>query len=81
MWNVGQRVECGSLDWGPCYVTMSSEQLVVVYCPRYEIVTTGNQAQLERAGWKMAEPDNVVWMGQHRRSDRPSKRRSIQAQR
>jgi hypothetical protein len=61
-WEEGQRVECEGLDWGPCYVTMSNQQMVVIYCPRYELVTTANPAQLEQAGWKFANQSKVVLM-------------------
>jgi hypothetical protein len=56
-WEEGQRVECEGLDWGPCYVTMSNPQMVIVYCPRYELVTTASPTKLEQAGWKAIEPN------------------------
>lgn len=71
-WEVGQRVVCDAADWGPCHVTMSSERLVVVYCPRYELVTTGSPEQLERAGWRLAEASKVVWMEQWSKGSRSS---------
>lgn len=71
-WQEGQRVECAGLDWGSCYVTMSNQNLVVVYCPRYEIVTTGSPAQLEQAGWKpMKKSDQkIVQMSEWTRKDK-----------
>jgi hypothetical protein len=63
-WQEGQRVECEGLDWGPCYVTMSNQAMVVIYCPRYKMVTTADPAQLEMAGWKAASQDKgkVIWL-------------------
>jgi hypothetical protein len=63
-WQEGQRVECEGLNWGPCYVTMSNQHMVVIYCPRYEMVTTADPKQLEQAGWKSSSPssEKVVWM-------------------
>lgn len=63
-WQEGQRVECEGLDWGPCYVTMSNQAMVVIYCPRYKIVTTADPTQLEMAGWKVASQDRgkVIWL-------------------
>lgn len=73
-WEEGQRVECEGLDWGPCYVTMSNQQMVVVYCPRYELVTTASPAQLEQAGWKSAGSSKVVRMEDWVRGDRHTRR-------
>jgi hypothetical protein len=69
-WEEGQKVECDGLDWGPCYVTMSNKNMVVVYCPRHELVTTASPAQLEQAGWKPADQQKVVWMKEWSRGDR-----------
>lgn len=69
-WEEGQRVECEGMDWGPCYVTMSNQHMVVIYCPRYEMVTTASPAQLEQAGWKTAQKNKVVVMQNWRNSDR-----------
>lgn len=71
-WQEGQRVECDGLDWGPCYVTMSSQHMVVVYCPRYELVTTASPAQLEKAGWRLVQRNNVVWMKDWSKGNRPT---------
>jgi hypothetical protein len=59
-WQEGQQVECKGLDWGSCYVTMSNHNMVVIYCPRYEIVTTATPAQLEEAGWRSVQSNNVI---------------------
>lgn len=69
-WQEGQRVECEGLDWGPCYVTMSNQQMVVIYCPRYEMVTTARPTQLEQAGWKTIHQSKVVLMSNWKKSDR-----------
>lgn len=69
-WEEGQRVECEGLDWGPCYITMSNPHMVVIYCPRYEMVTTASPGQLEQAGWKTARQNKVVWLQQWQKSDR-----------
>jgi hypothetical protein len=66
-WEEGQKVECEGLNWGACYVTMSNQHMVVIYCPRYEMVTTASPTQLEQAGWKIvnsakAAKSKVVWM-------------------
>jgi hypothetical protein len=61
-WIEGQTVECEGMDWGPCYVTMSNSHMVVIYCPRYEMVTTASPAQLEQAGWKTTHSSKVVWL-------------------
>lgn len=66
-WEEGQRVECEGRDWGACYVTLSTPQMVVIYCPRYEMVTTASPAQLEQAGWKIVRQtrqSKVVWLDQ-----------------
>jgi hypothetical protein len=68
-WEEGQRVECEGLDWGPCYVTMSNQHMVVIYCPRYEMVTTASPAQLEQAGWRSVAQKKVVWLKQWKQSD------------
>lgn len=68
-WEEGQRVECEGLDWGPCYVTMSNPHMVVIYCPRYEMVTTASPAKLEQAGWKLSSQSNVVLMQNWKKSD------------
>lgn len=75
-WQEGQRVECEGLDWGPCYVTMSNPHMVVIYCPRYEMVTTASPTQLEQAGWKSANQNKVVLLKNWQKSDR-SKRNSV----
>ena len=69
-WQEGQKVECEGLNWGPCYVTMSNQNMVVIYCPRYEMVTTANPNQLEEAGWKTAHQHKVVWMEDWKSIDR-----------
>lgn len=69
-WEEGQRVECEGLDWGPCYVTMSNQHMVVIYCPRYEMVTTASPVQLEQAGWKRVTQQKVVWMQKWKQTDR-----------
>lgn len=75
-WQEGQRVECEGLNWGPCYVTMSNQHMVVIYCPRYEMVTTADPQQLEQAGWKSSSPssdtssDKVVWLENWRQTHR-----------
>jgi hypothetical protein len=69
-WQEGQKVECEGLDWGPCYVTMSNQHMVVIYCPRYELVTTASPIQLEQAGWKVAHPTKVVWLQHWKQADR-----------
>lgn len=69
-WKEGQHVECEGLDWGPCFVTLSNQQMVVIYCPRYEMVTTADPDKLEQAGWKAAaNPNRVVWMKSWRPAD------------
>jgi hypothetical protein len=69
-WQEGQRVECEGLDWGPCFVTMSNQHMVVIYCPRYEMVTTANPDKLELAGWKiMSDQSKVVWMKNWRKAE------------
>ena len=69
-WQEGQRVECEGLDWGPCFVTMSNQHMVVIYCPRYEMVTTANPDKLELAGWKiMSDQSKVVWMKSWRKAN------------
>jgi hypothetical protein len=69
-WQEGQRVECEGLDWGPCFVTMSNQHMVVIYCPRYEMVTTADPDKLALAGWKtMADQNKVVWMKSWRKPD------------
>jgi hypothetical protein len=75
-WEEGQKVECEGLNWGACYVTMSNQHMVVIYCPRYEMVTTASPRQLEQAGWKAvssktkAAKSKVVWMDAWKTSDR-----------
>lgn len=83
-WEEGQKVECAGLDWGACYVTMSNPHMVVIYCPRYEMVTTASPAKLEQAGWKVVSPSssshlmsghsapnhNVVWLENWKKPDR-----------
>jgi hypothetical protein len=70
-WQEGQRVECEGLDWGPCFVTMSNQHMVVIYCPRYEMVTTADPDKLALAGWKaMSDQSKVVWMKSWRKPDR-----------
>lgn len=69
-WEEGQRVECEGLDWGPCYITMSNHHMVVIYCPRYEMVTTASPAQLEQAGWKTVSQNKVIWLQNWKQSDR-----------
>ena len=69
-WQEGQRVECEGLDWGPCFVTMSNQHMVVIYCPRYEMVTTADPDKLALAGWKtMADQNKVVGMKSWRKPD------------
>lgn len=72
-WQEGQRVECEGLDWGPCYVTMSNPHMVVIYCPRYEMVTTAGPVQLEQAGWKSANQNKVVLIKNWQKSNRSSR--------
>ncbi|GAB4386077.1 MAG: hypothetical protein Kow00121_51980 [Elainellaceae cyanobacterium] len=72
-WQEGQRVECDGLDWGSCYVTMCNKNMVVVYCPRYEIVTTGSPTQLEQAGWRPIKSSKVVSISDWSRNDRHSR--------
>lgn len=69
-WQEGQRVECDGLDWGSCYVTMCNKNMVVIYCPRYEMVTTASPEQLERAGWRKVKVNNVIRMEDWVRHDR-----------
>lgn len=75
-WEEGQKVECDGLNWGACYVTMSNQHMVVIYCPRYEMVTTANPVQLEQAGWKIvsskakASNSKVVWLDTWKTSER-----------
>ncbi|MBF2047213.1 MAG: hypothetical protein EDM05_024770 [Leptolyngbya sp. IPPAS B-1204] len=73
-WEEGQTVECEGLDWGPCYVTMSNQHMVVIYCPRYEMVTTASPNQLEQAGWKSTAPKKVVWMQKWRQANRQKRK-------
>lgn len=61
-WQEGQRVECAGLNWGACYVTMTSPNMVVVYCSQYDLVTTGSPKQLEQAGWKPVDSQKVIYM-------------------
>jgi hypothetical protein len=67
-WQEGQQVECKGLDWGSCYVTMCNKSMVVIYCPRYEIVTTATPAQLEQAGWRTVQPNKVVYLSEWTKS-------------
>lgn len=75
-WEEGQKVECDGLNWGACYVTMSNQHMVVIYCPRYEMVTTASPVKLEQAGWKIigskanASKPKVVWMENWKTSER-----------
>lgn len=75
-WQEGQRVECAGLDWGACYVTMASPDMVVVYSPQYDLVTTGNPKQLEQAGWKTVDSQKVIyiaeWMQAHHPKQHPA---------
>jgi hypothetical protein len=75
IWQEGQRVECKGLDWGSCYVTMSNGSMVVIYCPRYEIVTTATPSQLEQAGWRIVQSSKVVqlseWVANKERKRNP----------
>lgn len=63
-WQEGQRVECTGLNWGTCYVTMTSPEMIVVYCPQHEIVTTGSPEQLEQAGWKPIDSQKVIYIAE-----------------
>lgn len=54
-WTVGQQVTCNGVDWGLCQVRMSNENMVVIYCPRYEFVMSGSPFKLDQAGWQVAE--------------------------
>lgn len=45
-------MQCDNADWGTCYVRMSNENMVVIYCPQYELVMSGSPVQLQRAGWR-----------------------------
>lgn len=73
-WQEGQRVQCEGLNWGLCYVTMTNEHMVVVYCPQYEIVITGSPEQLEEVGWRPVL-DKVIyldeWVKSHHRQQHP----------
>lgn len=75
IWQEGQRVECEGLNWGSCYITMTNEHMVVVYCPQYDIVTTGSPEQLEKVGWRPVASNNVIhmneWTKSHRRQKSP----------
>lgn len=67
-WQEGQRVECAGMNWGTCYVTMMTPEMVVVYCPQYDIVTTGNPEQLEQAGWSPIDSQKVIYMAEWTRN-------------
>lgn len=73
-WQEGQRVECASLSWGACYVTMTSPEIVVVYCPQYDLVTTGSPEQLEQAGWQPVDSQKVIYMAEWLEKHHPQKR-------
>jgi hypothetical protein len=50
---------------------MSNQHMVVIYCPRYEMVTTADPDKLELAGWKtLADQSKVVWMKSRRKAER-----------
>ncbi len=53
-WNVGQQVVCDGVDWGLCQIRMSNDNMVVIYCPRHELVMSGNPVRLHEAGWRSA---------------------------
>jgi hypothetical protein len=54
-WIVGQQVTCDGVDWGLCQVRMCNDKIVVIYCPRYELVMSGSPRQLIQAGWQAVE--------------------------
>ncbi|WAL60127.1 hypothetical protein [Thermocoleostomius sinensis] len=74
-WQEGQRVECEGLNWGVCYLTLMNEQMAVVYCPQYEIVTTGSPEQLKQVGWRPIATTKVIyldeWVKSHHHHQRP----------
>jgi hypothetical protein len=43
---------------------MCNNNMVVIYCPRYEIVTTATPSQLEQAGWRTVQPNKVVQLSE-----------------
>jgi hypothetical protein len=72
-WNVGQHVICNGVDWGVCQVRMSNDNMVVIYCPRHELVMSGSPVRLYQAGWRTAiAQDHRHDLASHHLTDLPS---------